>query len=132
MVCIQCGAVTQVTNSRLQKRLNQVWRRRKCTACGLIFSTHEVVQYEQVWLVRTGKALTPFNRDKLLLSIYRSCQHRSDALSDASGLAETIITKLRGQTAAATLNSQVIAQTVQVALNRFDTAASTHYKAFHH
>lgn len=41
MVCIYCSGETQVINSRPQKRLNNIWRRRKCTACEGIFTTSE-------------------------------------------------------------------------------------------
>ncbi len=131
MVCVHCRSDTQVINSRLQKKANQVWRRRKCGTCGAIFSSREVAQYELVWLVRSNKALQPFNRDKLLLSIYASCQHRPSALSDASALTETVINKLLFNATAGVLEAPAIAQTVQVALNRFDKAASVHYQAFH-
>ena len=132
MVCIHCRSDTQVINSRLQKKANQVWRRRKCGSCGAIFSSREVAQYELVWLVRSPKALKPFSRDKLLLSIYSSCQHRPSALSDASALTETVIAKLLFKATGGVLEAPAIAQTVQVALNRFDKAASVHYQAFHH
>ena len=131
MVCVHCRSDTQVINSRLQKKANQVWRRRKCGTCGAIFSSREVAQYELVWLVRSNKALQPFNRDKLLLSVYASCQHRPSALSDASALTETVINKLLFNATAGVLEAAAIAQTVQVALNRFDKAASVHYQAFH-
>jgi transcriptional regulator NrdR family protein len=97
-----------------------------------VFSTEESVQYRGSWAVR-GKAgdLQPFWRDKLLLSLYRSCQHRPTALSDAGGLTDTIIKKAQGQIRNSVITSSELAQTVQVALNRFDRAASTHYQAFH-
>ncbi len=133
MVCVHCGGKTSVSNSRLQKRLNQVWRRRQCRACRAIFSTEETVEYGAVWRVKEGSgALEPFSRDKLFLSLYRSCQHRSSALSDAGGLADTVIAKVATQAKDGVVGAQAIKQIVQVALNRFDKAASTHYQAFHH
>jgi transcriptional repressor NrdR len=131
MVCVHCRSDTQVINSRLQKKANQVWRRRKCGTCGAIFSSREVAQYELVWLVRSNKALQPFNRDKLLLSIYASCQHRPSALADASALTETVMNKLLFTAANGILEAPAIVQIIQVALNRFDKAASVHYQAFH-
>ena len=131
MVCIHCRSETQVINSRLQKKANQVWRRRKCTTCGAIFSSREVAQYELIWLVRRRESLLPFNRDKLLLSIYTSCQHRPSALSDARALTETVMSKLLFTAIDGILEAPAIAQTIQVALNRFDKAASVHFQAFH-
>lgn len=100
--------------------------------CQAVFTTLEVAQYELLWLVRSpaGK-LQPFSRDKLFMSLYQSCQHRPTVLTDAAGLAETVIAKLRLQAEAGILDSRSISQTAQVALNRFDKAASVHYAAFH-
>lgn len=131
MVCIHCGGKTKVGNSRRQQRGNQVWRRRQCLKCGAVFSTLEAVQYELAWTVRREKRFEPFSRDKLFLSLYRSCQHRKHALKDASGLTDTVINKLRGLAAGGALNGADIALTAQVALNRFDKAASVHYRAYH-
>lgn len=132
MVCIQCGAETRVTNSRPQKRNNQIWRRRQCLSCGAVFTTEETAQYGAAWLVRRKSgALQPFSRDKLLISLLKSLEHRKTALNDAAGLVETIIGKLYSQVSNGTLESRQIAQISLVALNRFDAAAATHYQAFH-
>jgi transcriptional repressor NrdR len=132
MVCIHCGSETQVTNSRPQKRSNQVWRRRQCVKCQAVFTTSETAQYEAAWAVKgkTGSP-KPFSQDKLFLSLHKSCGHRKTALSDAKGLTETIINKLPVHIVDGTVSSHDIVQVAQVALNRFDKAASTHYQAFH-
>lgn len=132
MVCIHCGEETHVINSRPQKRLNQIWRRRQCKACQAIFTTEETVRYEAAWLVSDGQGhLKPFSRDKLLLSLYKSCEHRKTALVDAGALTETMIKKLLGQVENSVINRTALIQTVQVMLNRFDRAASVHYAAYH-
>ncbi|HEX7633150.1 MAG TPA: hypothetical protein VF401_02370 [Candidatus Saccharimonadales bacterium] len=132
MVCIHCGAETHVTNSRPQKRLNQVWRRRRCDDCGAIFTTEEVAQYTTSWAVLdTAGHIRAFNRDKLFLSIYGSLQHRATALADATALTDTVIKKLGNHVREGVIIGSHLAQTVQVALNRFDKAASVHYQAFH-
>ena len=132
MNCTYCGSETQVVNSRLQKRLNQVWRRRKCTNCGAIFSTHEAADYEASWRVLGANgSLHPFLRNKLLISLHKSLGHRSKAVEDATGLLETIIALLRSQADRGTLEVSEIALTVQQVLRNFDNAAATHYAAFH-
>jgi transcriptional regulator NrdR family protein len=98
----------------------------------MVFTTEESVNYAGSWRVRyPNGSLEAFQRDKLLLSLHRSCQHRKTALSDAQGLTDTVIKKLLTQINDGIINSTVIAQTTQVALNRFDNAASVHYAAFH-
>ena len=132
MVCVQCGGKTSVENSRPQKRSNQVWRRRQCQSCYTVFTTEESINYSGSWRVKyPNGSLQPFVRDKLLLSLHRSCQHRKTALADAQGLTDTIIKKILTQTSDGIINSQSIIQITQVALNRFDKAASVHYAAFH-
>jgi len=132
MVCAQCGSDTQVINSRHQRRSNQVWRRRQCLSCHLVFTTEEQVDYSGLWRVASSKAsLRPFSRDKLLLSLYKSCEHRKTALADASALADTVIKKLSDQVTDGVVQKQSIVQVSLVALRRFDSVASTHYLAFH-
>lgn len=131
MVCVHCGGKTRVVNSRRQRRGNQVWRRRQCLNCGAVFSTVESARYELAWVVRRGKRFEPFSRDKLLLSLHRSCQHRKNALSDSHSLTETTIGKLHTRVKDGALDPADITSAAQVALNRFDKAASVHYRAFH-
>jgi transcriptional repressor NrdR len=132
MVCIHCGSKTQVLNSRLQHRNNQVWRRRQCSNCGAVFTTEESALYSASWRVQDQKGtLKPFSRDKLLLSLYNSCGHRPKALSDASGLVDTVIKRLLDQTDNGLLSNKVIAGVSLVVLNRFDKSAGVHYSANH-
>lgn len=131
MVCIVCGNDTQVINSRPQKRANQIWRRRQCKVCESIFTTEESPKYEIAWLVESQGSLQPFSRDKLLLSLHRSLQHRRTAIEDAAGLVDTVLRKLQGQAIDGRISHRTIIQVVQVALNRFDNVASVHYRAYH-
>lgn len=132
MVCIQCGADTQVSNSRLQKRVNHVWRRRKCSNCGLVFTTTEETDLRGSVTVRDRDGrLAPFSRDRLLLSIHASLQHRPAAASDATALADTIIARLLVQMQHSVIEDTSIVNTVAVVLSRFDKAAAVHYQAFH-
>ena len=132
MVCIYCGSGTQVVNSRLQKRLNHVWRRRRCVECGAVFSTHEMPAYEDSWRVKTPEgALMPFQRDKLFLSLYKSCEHRPGAAEDAGGLTATVIGLLRHQDDKGLFEAENISLTAWEVLNNFDKAAAVHYQAFH-
>jgi transcriptional regulator NrdR family protein len=65
------------------------------------------------------------------MSLYRSCQHRQTALRDATALTDTVINKLQKKFNNGLIDSRTIAQVSQVALNRFDRAASVHYLANH-
>ncbi|MDB5181685.1 MAG: nrdR [Candidatus Saccharibacteria bacterium] len=132
MVCIYCSSDTKVTNSRLQKRSNSVWRRRHCKGCGSIFSTKEHVDYEKSIVVQSPEgAISPFLRDKLFTSIYRSCQHRETALQDTIGITDTVIDKIWNLSQDGKLNAEVIAAATMKTLKRFDQPAAISYQAFH-
>ena len=131
MVCIYCGNETKVVNSRPQKRLNRVWRRRTCLNCGTTFTSTEAVDLSGSVTVRDIKLLEPFQRDKLLMSIYDSLKHRKSALSDATGLTDTVISQLYPLMSDAVIEKTVITEVTSVVLQRFDKAAATHYQAFH-
>jgi transcriptional regulator NrdR family protein len=130
MVCAYCGGKTEVTNSRHQKRLNQVWRRRHCLNCGATYSTHEQAAYESVWRVHSDKSpLVPFNKQKLFIELYKACEHRPTALADAMALTDTILGLLRAQATSGLLESKDIAITAHSVLKNFDTPAAVYYGA---
>lgn len=132
MVCIHCGGKTQVINSRPQERSNQIWRRRQCLGCKAVFTTSEAADYSAAWVVlQVAGTIQPFSRDKLFMSMFDSVQHRQTALLDAGALTGTIIQKIQQTKPGAAIEARTITQTAQVALNRFDSAASVHYAAFH-
>jgi transcriptional regulator NrdR family protein len=131
MVCIYCSTETQVINSRHQKKLNHVWRRRRCSR-GHIFTTLEKAGYSAIWHVEAVNGrLSPFQRDKLFLSLLSSLGHRKTAIADAGALVDTIMSRLETPNNDAVIPVAQIVTSTQVVLNRFDTAASVHYRAFH-
>jgi transcriptional regulator NrdR family protein len=132
MVCIYCAAPTRISNSRLQIYPNNVWRRRKCTSCRRIVTTIEQIDFQKTWLVvYTDRTESPFLRDKLLLSLHKSCQHRPSALPDAADLTATVIGRLRIAAVDGTLTATAIATVCHETLRRFDKAAATMYQAYH-
>ncbi len=131
MVCVYCSNETYVVNSRHQKKLNQVWRRRQCRHCQAVFTTLETLSTTQALRVTKNQQLEPFSRDKLLFSVHDSLRHRPTALTDASALTDTILSRLYSQFDEATISPEHIIQTVYTVLSNFDAAAATHYQAFH-
>ena len=135
MVCVYCGGKTSVTNSRLHKRLNRVWRRRQCATCLNVFTTNESSDEQRSFMVQDDHStkLVPFSRDRVFISLYRSCGHRRSAARDAAALSDTVMAKLfnPSRTQRATVTKLEIKQTVLQALTHFDRAAATHYEAYH-
>ncbi|MGD0284371.1 MAG: hypothetical protein ABSB12_02145 [Candidatus Saccharimonadales bacterium] len=134
MVCIYCGGTTNIINSRLQRKLNRKWRRRKCQICGQIFTTTEKINENTSLMIdRHTKEprYLPFSRDNLFISIYRSCEHRPTALSDASSITDTIISRLLLKVEDSCVSLVLIQQQAYLTLRRFDKVAATYYKAYY-
>lgn len=132
MVCLYCSSTTKVTNSRPQKRANQVWRRRQCTQCKAIVSTIEYIELTTaISVASNSKPLKAFDSFKLQVSIYSSLKHRKSASMDAQELFATILKLITAQSSNGSIKKEQIANITYQVLSRFDNAAATHYKAFH-
>lgn len=132
MVCIYCGNPTQVINSRLQRRANNVWRRRTCPACDSTFTTHEKADLEASMVVRYSVTdIRPLSRDILFVSLYESCKHRAQPITDADGLTQTILEHLRPDVSNSGLTRNAIIRRSLEVLKRFDAVAATVYAAYH-
>lgn len=134
MVCMYCASPTQVINSRHQKQSNNVWRRRRCVACGSVFTTQEHADLALGLAFRaTNKVIEPFLREALLISIFESCKHRPTAIKDAVALTSTIIEKLSSVAVrkSSLVDRNDVVAAAQEVLQRFDTAAATMYAAYH-
>lgn len=94
MICIYCGFDTRVGNSRLQRRSNQVWRRRICKRCGAVFTTHEAIDLSSTLLVVTAGVPKPFVTDMLFTELLMAMSHRKNAYLDAREATNTVIKHL--------------------------------------
>lgn len=132
MVCIYCSSPTRVTNSRLQKRLNQIWRRRRCFSCGGVFTTHELPELSSsIMFAAEPRRLQPFSRDRLFISIYECCKHRASAVEDAVELTRTSLSFLQSQVTEGSLQREQVVTSVLAVLKHFDKVAATMYQAYH-
>ena len=132
MVCIYCGGKTRIYNSRSMQRSNNTWRRRVCTLCDTAFTTIEAADYSKHITVRSQtKTTSEFNRDRLLISLHASLQHRADPLDDAVGICETVVNSVAQHSNNGMLTTTTIRETVITVLKRFDALAAQHYSAMH-
>lgn len=131
MVCNLCLSNTGVVNSRLNKKTNQVWRRRKCLNCMSIFTSIESVKLSNYWRIEKSNKFKEFNRDKLFLSLHKSLGHRKNSVEDATTLTNTIISKIFKLNKNNTLGADELSQIIKLSLKRFDPIAHMHYCATH-
>lgn len=131
MVCISCGATLDVSNSRPQKRRNQVWRRRHCTQCNTTYTTTERMELGPVLSVNKNGHLADFSADTLFISLYEACRHRPTAAADARGLADTITSQIVKAATRGQISAVDIVAIATPVLKRFDHAAAVSYAAFH-
>jgi transcriptional repressor NrdR len=131
MVCVYCGGETKVTNSRLQKRSNQVWRRRQCVMCAAVFTTHEVLELESTLSVNKKGQLEPFWPDLLLKELHNALHDRKDVYVASREVLATIIQDLLKQPQKPVFKPTDISKTAAEVLKRFDRSAYLHYLADH-
>ena len=131
MVCIYCGGDTKVTNSRLQKRNNQVWRRRQCLACQSVFTTHEQIELQSALsVIRNGRNET-FEPGLLLNELVRALWHRKDVYTASEELLDLIVRNLLRLPQKPLFKTADISETAAVVLKRFDRRAYLRYLADH-
>jgi transcriptional regulator NrdR family protein len=132
MVCLYCGQKTKIVNSRAQKRSHTTWRRHHCPSCGQTFSTQERVDWAaSVAFIALDGSAHPFVRENLLQSLYESLKHRSQALTEALDLTDTVITQLLPQMQQGSLSRTTVIETTEKILKRFDKVGAVTYLAFH-
>jgi len=131
MVCTYCGQPTKVTNSRLQKRNNQVWRRRQCTKCHSVFTTHEAVDLKTTVSVDKNGQTEPFLPDLLYTEVLLALQDRKDCYTASRELTDTIIRQLLVQLESPVLTPVQISKVAVEVLRRFNKRAALRYTVEH-
>ena len=73
MKCPYCHRpVTIVTNSRPTKKSTQIWRRRRCTHCQVLFTTHEIIDLSHLVVIKKSGQPEMYNHMKLYTGVYRA------------------------------------------------------------
>jgi len=131
MVCIYCGKDTKVTNSRLQKRSNHVWRRRQCKACMAVFTTLEALDLPTSISIDSKGRSEPFLPDRLYTELLLAMQDRKDCYVAAREVTNTVIKELLKLAERPLLQPRQVSETAAKVLKRFDGRAYLRYVAEH-
>ncbi len=91
MKCPYCGfSTSKVLNSRPVNENETIRRRRQCEQCEQRFTTYEKVETIPIMIIKRNMTREPFEREKLLKGIMRSCNKRSISLEQIESLVDEI------------------------------------------
>ena len=131
MICAYCGNDTRVTNSRRQRRSNQVWRRRQCKACKAIFTTLEAIDLPKMLIVDSRGRSEAFLPDKLYTEVLLALQDRKDCYEAAREVSNTVIKQLLKLPDKPLFRPEQISRAAGGVLARLDRRAYLRYVAEH-
>jgi hypothetical protein len=66
-----------------------------------------------------------------LVSVLKSCQHRTEALEEATALTDTVLAGILKEAESGSIERSRIIELVYETLARFDHAAAVQYQAYH-
>jgi transcriptional repressor NrdR len=77
MKCPGCGfPESKVIDSRPTIEGNSIRRRRECLQCQKRFTTFEMIEAVQIFVLKKGGSKELFDRNKLLAGVMKACQKR--------------------------------------------------------
>ena len=127
MRCPFCGSDdTQVKDSRPAEDGASVRRRRECSACGGRFTTFERVQLRELVVIKSTGKRAPFDRDKLMRSIYVALRKRDFEPERVEQMVSGIVRRLEA-TGESEIESKLIGEMVMEGLAKLDDVAYVRY-----
>ena len=127
MRCPKCGSSQdKVIDSREAREGQAIRRRRECMKCDFRFTTYEIVEREELRVVKRNGARENFNRDKLLGGVRKACEKRPVKMEDIEQLVDDIASEL-AEEGYKEIPSTVIGAKVMRGLERLDHVAYVRY-----
>jgi transcriptional repressor NrdR len=97
MKCPYCGYnASKVLNSRPVNDNESIRRRRQCEKCDKRFTTYEKIETIPIMIIKRNMIREPFEREKLLKGILRSCNKRSISLEQIELLVDEMENQIAG------------------------------------
>jgi transcriptional repressor NrdR len=127
MRCPKCGSSQdKVIDSREAREGHSIRRRRECMKCGFRFTTYEIVEREELRVVKRNGARQPFNRDKLMSGLVKACEKRPVNMEQLEQLVDDIAGELEEE-GYREIPSTVIGAKVMQRLEQIDHVAYVRY-----
>ncbi len=84
MKCPFCGTSNRdrVLETRTLNDGASIKRRRECEQCGRRFTTMEVIEELQLWVIKNDNTREPFDRNKIIHGMEVACKGRKDISSE--------------------------------------------------
>lgn len=98
MRCPKCGNNDdKVVDSREAREGHAIRRRRECLKCQFRFTTYEIVEREELRVMKRNGATEPFDRNKLLSGMKKACEKRPVKIEDLENAADEIADELEAE-----------------------------------
>ncbi|MCB1209956.1 MAG: transcriptional repressor NrdR [Verrucomicrobiales bacterium] len=95
MRCPKCGSSQdRVIDSREARDGYAIRRRRECMRCNFRFTTYEIVEREELRVVKRNGAREPFNREKLMSGLTKACEKRPVRMEQLEQVVDEISNEL--------------------------------------
>lgn len=123
MRCPFCGhAEDRVIDSRPSEEGAAIRRRRECLSCNARFTTYEKVENLPLLVIKKDGTRQPFDREKLISGILKSCEKRPVSTAQVEQLVNTIEAQSQN-TLKREVSSREIGEMVMEGLKQIDEVA---------
>ena len=123
MRCPFCGhAEDRVIDSRPSEEGAAIRRRRECLSCNARFTTYEKVENLPLLVIKKDGTRQPFDREKLISGILKSCEKRPVSTAQVEQLVNTIEAQSQN-TLKREVSSREIGEMVMEGLKHIDEVA---------
>lgn len=127
MRCPKCGSSEdKVVDSREARDGHAIRRRRECLKCQFRFTTYEIVEREELRVLKRNGVREPFDRNKLLGGMKKACEKRPVAIETLEQAADEIADELE-QEGYREIPSSVIGAKIMRRLEEIDHVAYVRY-----
>lgn len=123
MRCPFCGHdEDRVIDSRPSDEGAAIRRRRECISCGSRFTTYEKIENLPLLVIKKDGTREPFDREKLMSGIMKSCQKRPVTTTQIESLVSSIEIQTQNSLKRE-ISSREIGEMVMEGLKRIDEVA---------
>lgn len=123
MKCPFCGTTEdKVLDTRPTDESTSIRRRRECIGCGKRFTTYEVIEHQNIFIIKKNGTREQFDRVKVLNGLIRACKKRPIDIKKMEEVTEIIEQTLKS-TGEKELESKVIGALIMEKLKELDIIA---------